>query len=56
MQFVFNVCQVKDYQNILKLSWRLSAFTSYKAYSKQKTKRAFTPYKAYLRKQKEVWN
>ena len=31
MQFVYIVCQVDDYQNILKLSFRRFAFTSYKA-------------------------
>ena len=41
MQFVYIVCQTEDYQNILKLSCRIFAFTSYKAF---------------LKKQKEVWN
>ena len=41
IQLVFIVCQVDDYQNILKLSCRPLAFTTYKAF---------------LKKQKEVWN
>ena len=41
MQFVFIVCQVKDYQNILQLSWRQIALTSYKAFLKNK-KRSVT--------------
>ena len=36
LQFGFIVCQVEDYQNILKLSCRPLAFTSYKAFKKQK--------------------
>ena len=39
--FVFIVCQVEEYQKILKLSWKPLAFTSYKAF---------------LKKQKEVCN
>ena len=39
--FCFIVCQVQDYQNILKLSFRPLAFTSYKAF---------------LKKQREVWS
>ena len=35
-QFVFIVCQVESYQNILKLSHRPLAFASYKAFSKNK--------------------
>ena len=35
-QFVFIVCQVEGYQNILKLSHRPLAFASYKAFSKNK--------------------
>ena len=38
MQFVFVVCQVEDYWNILKLSCRPLVFTSYKAYLKSKTR------------------
>ena len=41
IQLVFIVCQVDDYQNILKLSCRPLAFTTYKAF---------------LKKQNEVWN
>ena len=29
IQFVFSICQVKDYRNILKLSCRPLAFASY---------------------------
>ena len=36
IQFDFIVCQVEAYQNILKLNWRLIAFTSYKASSNSK--------------------
>ena len=36
IQFVFIVCQVEDYRNILKLSCRQLAFTSYKAFFKNK--------------------
>ena len=36
LQFVFIVCRVEDYQNILKLSCRQLAFTSYKAFLKNK--------------------
>ena len=36
MQFVFIVCQVEDYQNILKLSCKPIAFSSYKAFLKRK--------------------
>ena len=32
IQLVFMVCQVEDYQNILKLSFRSLAFNSYKAF------------------------
>ena len=35
-QFVFIVCQVKDYRNILKLRCRALAFISYKTFSKTK--------------------
>ena len=31
-QFVFITCQVEDYQNVLKLSYRPLAFTSDKAF------------------------
>ena len=41
IQLVFIVCQVGVYQNILKLSCRPLAFTTYNAF---------------LKKQKEVWN
>ena len=34
IQFVFIICQVEDYRNILKLSSRPFAFTSYKTFSK----------------------
>ena len=40
MQFVFIVCQVEDYRNILKLSCRPLAFISY----------------SFFKKQKEIWN
>ena len=36
IQFVFIICQVEDYWNILKLSSKPFAFTSYKAFSKNK--------------------
>ena len=36
VQFAFIVCQVEDYRNILKLSCWLLAFTSYKAFLKNK--------------------
>ena len=36
LQFVFIVCQVKGYQNILKLSCTPLAFSSYKAFRKNK--------------------
>ena len=36
IQFVFTVCQVEAYQNILKLSCMALAFTSYKAFLKNK--------------------
>ena len=36
IQFVFIVCQVQRYRNILKLSSRPLAFTSYKAFLKNK--------------------
>ena len=36
MQCVFIVCQIEDYQNILKLSCIPLAFNSYKAFSKNK--------------------
>ena len=36
VKFVFTVCQVKDYRNILKLTCRSLAFTLYKAFQKQK--------------------
>ena len=36
MQFVFAVCKVEGYQNILKLSCRPLAFTSYKAFLENK--------------------
>ena len=35
-QFVFNVWQVECSRNILELSWRLLAFTSYKTFLKNK--------------------
>ena len=35
IQFVFIICQVEGYQNILKLSCRPLAFTSYKAFLKK---------------------
>ena len=38
MQFVFIVCQVRDYRNILKLSCRPLAFTLYKAFLKNKSR------------------
>ena len=41
IQFVFIACQVEGYQNILKLSSKQFAFTSYKAF---------------LKKQKEIWD
>ena len=34
--FAFIVCQVEDYQNVLKLSYRRLAFTSYEAFFKKK--------------------
>ena len=40
MQFVFIVCQAGDYQNILKLSCRPLAFSSYKAFLKKNKKRS----------------
>ena len=36
IQFVFNVCQVEDYRNIMKLSCRSLVFSSYKFFSKEK--------------------
>ena len=36
VQFNFIVCQVKDYQNIIKLSCVSFAFTSYKIFQKVK--------------------
>ena len=36
MQIVFFVCQVEDYRNTLKLSCTPIAFTSYKAFLKNK--------------------
>ena len=39
----FYVCQVEDYQNILKLSCRQLAFTSYKAFLKNKRSRTSLP-------------
>ena len=36
IQFVSIVCQVGDYQNILKLSYRLLAFISYNIFYKSK--------------------
>ena len=38
MQFVFIVCLIEGYRNILKLSCRLLAFTSYKALLKNKNR------------------
>ena len=38
MQFVFIVCQVEGYLEILKLSFRPLTFTSYKAFFKKTTK------------------
>ena len=35
-KFIFVVCQVEDYQNILKISCRQLAFTSYKSFLKNK--------------------
>ena len=35
-KFVFTVCQIEGYQNILKLSCRLLAFSSSKTFSKNK--------------------
>ena len=35
-QFVLIICQVEDYRNILKLSYRPLAFTSYKVFLKNK--------------------
>ena len=40
-QFVYIVCQVEGYRNILKLRYRAPAFTSYKAFFKNK-KRSIT--------------
>ena len=40
--FAFVVCQVKGYRNILKLSCRPLAFTSYKVFLKDKEKRSGT--------------
>ena len=45
IQFFINVCQVKDYFNILKLSCRPLTFTSYKAFWKNK-KRSGTSFPA----------
>ena len=42
MQFVFIVCEVEGYQNILKLSYRLLAFTSYKVFLKKSKKSSGT--------------
>ena len=36
IQFIFIVSQVQDYRNLLKLSCRPLAFTSYKAFLKNK--------------------
>ena len=36
MQFLFIVCQVEGYQNVLKLSSRQLAFASYKVFLKNK--------------------
>ena len=36
MQFVFIVCRVEDYRNMLKLTCRPLALTSYKAFLKNK--------------------
>ena len=36
IQFVFNICQVEDYRNILKLRYRPLAFSSYKAFLKNR--------------------
>ena len=36
LKLVFIVCQIKDYRDMLKLSCRPVAFTSYKAYLKPK--------------------
>ena len=36
MQFVFILCEVEGYRNILKLSCKPIAFTSYKAFLKNK--------------------
>ena len=35
MHFVFTVCQVEDYRNIMKLSSRPFAFTQFKAFLKK---------------------
>ena len=40
IQFVFGVCQVEDYRNILKLSCRSLAFTSYWTFFKIKKRSA----------------
>ena len=36
IQFVFNVCQVEDYRNIMKLSFRSLVFSSYKSFLKKR--------------------
>ena len=36
MQFVFIICQVEGYRNILKLSFRPLVFTSFKLFLKNK--------------------
>ena len=44
--YFFFVCQVEDYQNILKLSCRPPAFMSYKAFFFKKNKRSATSFPA----------
>ena len=43
LQFVFIVCQVDNYRNILKLSWRTLSFTSYKTFLKSKKRSGTSP-------------
>ena len=44
MQFVFIVCQVEGYRNLMKLSCRTLAFTSYEAFLKIKRSLELAPY------------
>ena len=43
IRFIFNICQVQEYRNILKLRSRPLDFTSYKAFLKNKKRSGTSP-------------